>query len=79
MRARNSLRWYREPISEPGGQGDGCGRVGSLSEFLPVDDTRLTQFLGCLRRWAEASSLEQAARRTTSPPTGTASRVRRHR
>jgi len=34
------------------------GRVGSLSEFLPVDDTRLTRFLDCLSRWAASSGLE---------------------
>ncbi len=36
------------------------GRVGSLSEFLPVDDARLTQFLDCLSRWAASSGLEPA-------------------
>ena len=34
------------------------GRVGSLSEFLPVDDTRLSDFLDCLGRWAQAAGLE---------------------
>lgn len=34
------------------------GRVGSLSEFLPVDGTRLTDFLDCLSRWAQAAGLE---------------------
>src|SRR5690242_17666877 len=34
------------------------GRVGSLSEFLPVDDTRLTDFHDCLSRWAQATGLE---------------------
>jgi hypothetical protein len=36
------------------------GRAASLRELLPVDDTRLTQFLGCLDDWARASGLEQA-------------------
>jgi hypothetical protein len=36
------------------------GRAASLRELLPVDDARLTQFLGCLGNWARASGLEQA-------------------
>ena len=36
------------------------GRAGSLREFLPVDDARLTHFLDCLSRWAQASGLEPA-------------------
>jgi hypothetical protein len=36
------------------------GGVVSLCEYLPVDDARLTQFLGCLTGWARASGLEQA-------------------
>jgi hypothetical protein len=36
------------------------GRAASLRELLPVDDARLTQFLGCLDDWARASGLEQA-------------------
>lgn len=36
------------------------GRAGSLREFLPVDDARLTHFLDCLSRWAQASGLEAA-------------------
>jgi hypothetical protein len=36
------------------------GRVGSLREVLPVDDARLTHFLDCLTRWAQASGLEAA-------------------
>jgi hypothetical protein len=34
------------------------GRVGSLSEFLPVDGARLTDFHDCLSRWAQAAGLE---------------------
>jgi hypothetical protein len=34
------------------------GRVGSLREFLPVDDVRLAHFLDCLNRWAQAGGLE---------------------
>ncbi len=34
------------------------GGVATLSEYLPVDDARLTQFLDCLSRWAAASGLE---------------------
>jgi len=36
------------------------GRVGSLREFVPVDDARLAQFHDCLSRWARASGLEPA-------------------
>jgi len=34
------------------------GRVGSLSELLPVDDARLSDFLDCFSRWAQAAGLE---------------------
>jgi hypothetical protein len=34
--------------------------AAALRELLPVDDARLTQFLGCLDDWARASGLEQA-------------------
>jgi hypothetical protein len=36
------------------------GGVATLCEYLPVDDARLTHFLDCLNRWAQASGLEAA-------------------